>query len=90
MSHSLETIRVLVVELARLHAIACRVYGLGPEAVPQGTRFRRCHSPFHKYDVVVGHVDATRRPFGAIGSVSSRNCYTMRIAARDPTLALVR
>ena len=40
--HYLGRFRVLVVELARLHAIACKVYGLGPEAVLQGTRFRRC------------------------------------------------
>ena len=41
-NHSLVRVRVLGVELARLHIIACRVYGLGPEAVLQGTRFRRC------------------------------------------------
>ena len=42
--HYLGRFRVLVpvVELARLHVIACKVYGLGPETVLQGTRFRRC------------------------------------------------
>ena len=29
-------------------------------------------------DVVVGHVDALRRPLGAIGPVGSRNCHAMR------------
>ena len=84
--HYLGRFRVLVVELARLHAIPCRVYGLGPETVSHGTCFRRC--PFLSYIRRVGW--SCRRhapPCRGHRSVGSRKCHTMRIAARDPTLA---
>ena len=51
-----------------------------------GYAVRRCAFLFH-----IRRVGWSCRrhapPFGAIGSVGSRNCHTMRITARDPTLA---